>query len=230
MNNIVKSKIKELNETLPQGTRLVAVSKFHPVDSILSAYDAGQRVFGESRVQELMAKHQQLQHLDDIQWHFIGKLQRNKVKYIVDFISLIHSVDSIELINEIEKCASKISRKVSILLEVKVAQELSKTGFSQENVMEALSYMKENSSNYQHIEIKGLMSMATNTSDENVLNDEFGITKDLFYKIKNSGLLTNSDIFTELSMGMSGDYIQAIEYGSTLVRIGSAIFGDRIYN
>lgn len=229
-DNIIGLKIKEFKDKLPQKTTLVAVSKFHPSESIRSAYTAGQRVFGESRVQELVSKQQKLSDLCDIKWHFIGKLQRNKVKYIIDFIDLIHSVDSVELIKEIEKCASKSDKQISILLELKVAREDSKSGFTKNQLIDALALMKENRDAYRHIEIKGIMSMATNTSDIDVLNAEFQETNSFFYEIKNSGLLLKPEIFTELSMGMSGDYTYAIEHGSTLVRIGSAIFGNRIYN
>lgn len=228
-NDTIGEKIKELTSTLPQSTKLVAVSKFHPAESILSAYYAGQRVFGESRVQELVSKQHQLSHLSDIEWHFIGKLQRNKVKYIVGFINLIHSADSLELIKEIEKCASKSSRQISILLELKIAKENSKSGFTKEQIFEVLTHIKDNVQSYRHIGIKGIMSMATNTSDSNILIEEFNATNMLFHEIKDSGLLVKPEIFTELSMGMSGDYLYAIEHGSTLVRIGSAIFGDRIY-
>ena len=205
--------IERIRQELPAGTRLVAVSKFHTAETIMEAYEAGQRIFGESRVQELIEKYEVLPK--DIEWHFIGHLQTNKVKYIVPFVSLIHSVDSEKLLSVIESEAAKCDRVVDCLLEIHVAQEDSKYGGSSEK--------------YPHVRICGLMGMATQTDDEDCIEREFSALKKLFDEVKGSSSV-DSSVFCELSMGMSHDYPLALRHGSTLVRIGTSIFGERVYS
>lgn len=226
----IKSSIESIEEGLPEGTRLVAVSKFHPVESIIEAYDAGQRLFGESRVQELVAKYEELSNLYlDINWHFIGPLQTNKVKYIAPFIDMIQSVDSRKLLDEINKQALKHQRQIPILLEVHVAQEESKSGFTPSELLDLIQYMHAHPEQYQGILLSGLMTMASFTDDQGQISQEFASLKSLYDQILASGLLLDPEEFCELSMGMSGDYHLAIAHGSTLVRIGTAIFGERNY-
>jgi pyridoxal phosphate enzyme (YggS family) len=215
---------KRIVQDLPSHVRLVAVSKFHPATSIQSLYDIGHRVFGESRVQELLDKYEQLPK--DIEWHFIGHLQTNKVKYIVPFVSLIHGIDSAKLLIELNKAAEKEEKKVNCLLQVHIAQEETKFGFSYDELDAFLSgsdYMQ-----LHNIQICGLMGMASNTDDEKQVEKEFASLSQCFVNLKNKYFLEQSS-FCELSMGMSGDYLLAIKEGSTLVRIGSSIFGERNY-
>lgn len=201
--------------------RLVVVSKRQPAESILEAYQAGQRIFGENKVQELTQKQNQLPK--DIEWHFIGHLQRNKVKFIAPFISLIHSVDSFSLLEEIDKQAQKWNRQIPCLLQVHIAREETKFGFSEEELLELLNSGKPQK--LTHVTVAGLMGMASFTSDEEMVRSEFRQLQQLFDKIKNAAIPNLTMV--ELSMGMSGDYKIAIEEGSTLVRIGSSIFGER---
>ena len=216
--------IEEIRKTIPEGVRLVAVSKFHPAEAIMEAYGAGQRIFGESRAQELVAKHKVLPA--DIEWHFIGHLQTNKVKYIVPFISLIHSVDSEKLLAVIDSEAAKCGRVVDCLLEIHVAQEESKYGFTPDSCRE---WLRTNPTGKDsHVRLCGLMGMASFTDDEAQVDREFGQLKSLFDELKNSGEV-DAAAFTELSMGMSHDYRLALRHGSTLVRIGTSIFGERVY-
>ena len=223
--SIVKN-LELVRSTLPTGVGLVCVSKFHPAAMIREAYVAGERMFGESRVQELCAKYEALQDLSDLQWHFIGHLQTNKVKYIVPFVHLIHGVDSPRLLHEINKEAVKAGREVNCLLQVHVAREETKFGFSPEELME---YMSEGVwRDYSGVRICGVMGMATNTDDEVQIKSDFAALRDVFTRLKEDYFPQDSS-FCELSMGMSGDYPYALEYGATLVRIGSAIFGHRIY-
>lgn len=223
--SIVKN-LELVRSTLPTGVGLVCVSKFHPAAMIREAYVAGERMFGESRVQELCAKYEALQDLSDLQWHFIGHLQTNKVKYIVPFVHLIHGVDSPRLLHEINKEAVKAGREVNCLLQVHVAREETKFGFSPEELME---YMSEGVwRDYSGVRICGVMGMATNTDDEVQIKSDFAALRDVFTRLKEDYFSQDSS-FCELSMGMSGDYPYALEYGATLVRIGSAIFGHRIY-
>ena len=205
--------------------RLITVSKTQSVEKIKEAYDAGQRLFGENKVQELLSKYEHLP--TDIEWHLIGHLQSNKVKYIAPFISLIHSVDSLKLLQEVNKQAAKNNRIINCLLQVHIATEESKFGFS-EAEFEALIQSDE-LSNLKNVQIKGLMGMATFTDNEEIVRNEFKSLKALFDHIKviNQHAHVNME---ELSMGMSGDYKIAVEEGSTLVRIGTAIFGERNYN
>lgn len=216
--------LKEILAELPPQTRLVAVSKFHPAEAIREAYDMGQRIFGESKVQELTGKYESLPK--DIEWHFIGHLQTNKVKYIAPFVSMIHAVDSFKLLCEIDKQAAKINRVIPCLLEMHVAQEESKFGFTFEECRALLA--EGEWKNLSHVSIAGIMGMASYTDDLHQIQQEFQSLSDFFKELKNSYFSGNSQ-FCELSMGMSHDYPEAVKRGSTLVRVGSKIFGDRIY-
>ena len=215
----IGTKIKELHTSLPQTVKLVAVSKFHPVEALMEAYEAGQRIFGESRVQELLVKHEALPK--DIEWQMIGHLQTNKVRQIVPFISLIQSVDSSRLIECINREAERIGRVVDILLEIHVAQEESKTGWKYEELVDYLH--SEEFAAMKNIRIRGVMGMATNTDDEQIVRADFEQLANLYNELKPRF----SEEFDTLSMGMSDDYQLAIECGSTMVRIGSSIFGIR---
>jgi len=218
----VNENLKNILEILPKGTSLVAVSKFHCVENIMEAYKSGQRVFGESRVKELIEK--QLILPKDIEWHFIGHLQTNKIKYIVPFVSLIHGVDSIKLLKEIDKEGKKINRIIPCLLQLHIADEESKFGFERN---ECLDFFKSGDwIDLKFAKIKGIMGMATLTGDENQILNEFRTLRSLFNEVKSSWFPSDSS-FCEVSMGMSDDYKIAIKEGSTLVRIGSAIFGSR---
>lgn len=220
----ITQNITELKKSLPAGVTLVAVSKFHPVEALKEAYDAGQRVFGESRAQELAAKQKVLP--SDIEWHFIGPLQSNKVKEITPFVHLIQSIDSLKLIQEVNKQALRCGRIIRLLLEIRVAEEESKHGFSPDECRELLQSGQLNT--LQNIRICGLMGMATNTDDQAVIQEEFHLLYTLFTELKVSCFNENID-FTELSMGMSHDYMVAIREGSTMVRVGTGIFGEREY-
>lgn len=220
----IKAILDEIKAELPQTTRLVAVSKFHPASAIQEAYDAGQRIFGESKVQELEEKHDILPQ--DIEWHFIGHLQTNKVKYIAPYISMIHAVDSFKLLTEINKQAAKAGRVIPCLLEIHVAKEETKFGFTPDECMDMLN--SENWKELTNVSICGIMGMATNTDDENMIEQEFSTLASFFENLK-STVFRNDDSFRELSMGMSEDYHLAIKHGSTFVRIGSKIFGIRNY-
>lgn len=216
---VIGTKIKELHTSLPQTVKLVAVSKFHPVEALMEAYEAGQRIFGESRVQELLVKHEALPK--DIEWQMIGHLQTNKVRQIVPFISLIQSVDSARLIECINREAERIGRVVDILLEIHVAQEESKTGWKYEELVDYLH--SEEFATMKNIRIRGVMGMATNTDDEQIVRADFEQLANLYNELKPRF----SEEFDTLSMGMSDDYQLAIDCGSTMVRIGSSIFGIR---
>ena len=217
----IGAKIRELHASLPQGVSLVAVSKVHPVEALKEAYDAGQRIFGESRVQELLAKHEALPK--DIEWQMIGHLQTNKVRQIVPFISLIQSVDSVRLAECINREAERIGRVVDILLEIHVAQEESKTGWKYDELITFLQ--SEEFESLKNIRVRGVMGMATNTDDEQVVRADFEQLANHFNHLKP----LFGEEFDTLSMGMSDDYTLAIDCDSTMVRIGSSIFGDRIY-
>jgi len=218
------SRLNQIKESLPEKVRLVAVSKFKEVSVIQEAYDAGQRIFGESRVQELVSKQEQLPK--DIEWHFIGHLQANKVKYIAPFIDLIHSADSLKLLNELNRQAGNCNRKLKILLQIHIAQEEHKFGFTPKELQHLLDDKLHE--NLTHLKIAGLMGMATFTDNEEQIRKEFSELSSLFRQVKKEYFLENED-FKELSMGMSDDYPIAIGEGSTLVRIGSKIFGERSY-
>jgi hypothetical protein len=211
-----------VKKEIPSNVTLVAVSKTKPAGAVQEAYDAGHKTFGESRVQELMEKYESLPK--DIAWHMIGHLQRNKVKYIVPFVHLIHSVDSPRLLSEINKQAEKANKIVDCLLQAHIAEEESKFGFSADELTQFLN--SDAFTNMQYVRIKGLMGMATFTSDENLVRKEFQFLYQLHKNVKNSHF-KEKDFFSEISMGMSGDYKLAIEEGSTMVRVGSRIFGSR---
>ena len=215
----IGAKIKELYTSLPQGVTLVAVSKFHPIEALNEAYEAGQRIFGESRVQELLVKHEVLPK--DIEWQMIGHLQTNKVRQIVPFVSLIQSVDSVRLLECINREAERIGRVVDILLEIHVAQEDSKTGWLYDELVE---YAKSGAfARLKNIRVRGVMGMATNTDDEDIVRHDF----ERLAMCKEQLASYFDEWFDTLSMGMSDDYELAIECGSTMVRIGSSIFGNR---
>lgn len=208
--------------TSQQGVTLVAVSKTKPIEAIQQMYDQGQRVFGENRVQELEEKYLALPK--DIQWHLIGHLQKNKVKYIAPFVSMIHSVDSLELLEIINKEAVKSDRIISVLLQYYIAKEDTKFGLSEAEGLALLDQLKEKP--LTNIKICGVMGMASFSDDKALVRSEFQNLKNIFVQLKNKYFATD-DAFKEVSMGMSGDYELAIEEGSTMVRIGSALFGSR---
>lgn len=217
----IKQRLERILATIPSGVSLVAVSKFHPTERLMEAYEAGQRIFGESRPQEMAAKAAELPK--DIVWTMIGHLQTNKVKMIVPFVSLIASVDSDRLAMEIEKQAAKLERTIDILLEVHVADEETKSGWDLGELREfiasgALSAMP-------HVRVRGIMTIATNTDDESIIRRDFQNIKNIFDELKP----LFGEQFDTLSIGMSDDYPIALEYGSTMVRIGTAIFGAREY-
>lgn len=217
--------INELTSTLPATTKLIAVSKTKPVEAVLEAYEAGQRDFGENYIQELQEKQAQLPQ--DIRWHFIGHLQSNKVKYIAPYVHLIHGVDSLKLLTEINKQASKASRVIDVLLQIYIASEESKFGLSDEEAIAIVtsSELKE----LNNIRIIGLMGMASFTEDTTIITREFASLKALFEKINTMDAPDNVQL-KELSMGMSSDYQLAVDQGSTMIRVGSSIFGSRNYN
>lgn len=221
----IADNLKQVVAELPQGVRLVAVSKFHPNEAIEEAYQAGQRIFGESKVQEMTAKYESLPK--DIQWHFIGHLQTNKIKYMAPYVAMIHGIDSYKLLAEVDKQAAKAGRIIDCLLQLHIAQEETKFGFSPEECREILEAGEWKS--LSHVRICGLMGMASNTDDTGKIDREFCYLSNFFTTVKNTWF-TDSPAFRELSMGMSHDYQHAIAAGSTLVRIGSKIFGERNYN
>lgn len=220
----IAANIERISKTIRDGVTLVAVSKFHPAEAIMQAYNAGQRDFGESRVQELAQKVKDLPK--DIRWHFIGHLQTNKVRALVPGVSLIHSIDSEHLLRYVNKEAARIGKVVDVLLQVYVAKEESKFGFDAE---ECLSLLTEDFlAEMQNVRICGVMAMATNTEDVDEIKSEFSAAKSIFDKLK-SGIMSDKPYFKEISMGMSDDYVYAMEEGSTMIRIGSSIFGERQY-
>ncbi len=221
----IQEKIKDIVATLPENVCLVAVSKTKPVEYIEEAYAGGQRVFGENRPQEMAAKYSVLPK--DIKWHMIGQLQVKNVKYIAPFVSLIHSVDSLKLLQKIENEAIKNERVIDCLLEFRIAEEETKSGMTEEEAEILLS--GEEYRKMSHIRIVGVMGVATNSDDNEKVRLEFRHLHDIFIRLRDSFFYGNND-FCELSMGMSGDYKLAVEEGSTLVRIGSSIFGERVYN
>lgn len=218
----IAKNIKNIKEDLGAGVVLVAVSKTKPANDIQKAYNAGQRIFGENKAKEMEAKAEELPK--DIEWHMIGHMQSNKVKYIAPFVSLIHSVDKLSLLKEINKRAKQNERTIKVLLQMHIAKEESKFGMDEEEVEELLA--SEAYHNYENIKIVGLMGMATFTNDEARVRKEFAYLKNLFDKLK-SNQFSNQASFSILSMGMSGDYKIAIEEGSNMLRIGSMIFGER---
>lgn len=220
----IAQNINELKRSLPADVTLVAVSKFHPVKALEEAYAAGQRIFGESRAQEVTSKQKTLPH--DIEWHFIGPLQSNKVKDIAPFIHTIHSIDSLKLLQEVDKQAAKHNRIIRVLLEVHVAEEESKHGFSPDECRNLLR--KGQTAPYLNIQIGGLMGMATNTDNIALIQREFSTLKSLFSELK-ANYFNKNEYFNVLSMGMSHDYPLAIREGSTMIRVGTRIFGEREY-
>jgi PLP dependent protein len=221
----VKENIAFITSTLPQHVTLIAVSKTKPNDLILEAYNAGQREFGENYVQELVDKHEQLPK--DIRWHFIGHLQSNKVKYIAPFVHLIHGVDSYSLLKEINKQALKNNRVIDCLLQIYIAKEESKFGLDAFEAEQLLISHEFNE--LENINIVGLMGMATNTSDEKIIANEFESLNTLFKYLKSTFGNKHNLNLTTISMGMSSDYNIAITHGSTMIRVGSSIFGERNY-
>jgi PLP dependent protein len=222
MSNFLADNLTEILKSIPKHVTLVAVSKTKPIENIQNLYDVGQRIFGENRVQELEEKHKALPK--DIQWHLIGHLQRNKVKYIAPFVVLIHSIDSERLLDEVNIQAKKNNRKIKVLLQFHIAQEETKFGFDLEEINEL--FTRRSPETFDSIEFFGVMGMASFSNDENQVRKEFKNLKLIFDQLK-STYLSNSFSFSEISMGMSGDYQLAIEEGSTMVRVGSSLFGKR---
>lgn len=220
----VKGNLREVLENLPEGVRLVAISKFHPNDYIEAAYEEGQRIFGESQEQELAKKVESLPK--DIEWHFIGHLQTNKVKYIAPYIAMIEAVDSLKLLKEINKQAAKHDRVVKVLLELHIAEEETKYGFSLDACRELLAsgVWRE----LEHVQICGLMMMASHIDDEQQIAQEFDEASLFFDEVK-AQYFADDDAFCERSWGMSHDYKIAVKHGSTMVRVGTTIFGPRVY-
>jgi pyridoxal phosphate enzyme (YggS family) len=217
---MIKENLLAIKSSIPSHVTLIAVSKTNPNESILEAYEAGQRIFGENKVQELVEKYESLPK--DIEWHMIGHLQSNKVKYIAPFVKLIHGVDSLKLLQEINKRAEQNHRIIDCLLQVHIAKEETKFGFDEKEILELLQSNDFHS--LKSIRVIGLMGMATNTTDELQIRKEFKSLRTLFSKLN-----TQYSSLNTLSMGMSSDYKLAIEEGSTMIRVGSLIFGERIY-
>ncbi len=222
---LIQNNIKKVRAQIGNRATLVAVSKTKPNEELMQAYEAGQRLFGENKVQELIGKYEALPK--DIEWHMIGHLQSNKVKYIASFVSLIHGVDSEKLLETINKEGAKNDRVIPCLLQIHIAEESTKFGFSEEELLRILSVDFVNG--LQYVDIRGVMGMATFTDDEIQVRKEFSQLRQIFKNLK-QGIFQNSDSFSEISMGMSGDYLVAIEEGSTMVRVGSSIFGARNYH
>lgn len=221
----IAAQIKQITQELPSGARLVAVSKYHPDEAIMEAYGAGQRVFGENHVQEMTGKYERLPK--DIEWHFLGHLQTNKIKYIAPFVTLIHAIDSFKLLSEINKHAAKAGRCINCLLQLHIAQEETKFGFSFDECRELLKAGEWRS--LQSVHLVGVMGMATNTDDEAQVAREFRSLKDFFDEVKSEYFADDAQ-FKEISMGMTHDYHIALANGSTLVRVGTKIFGERDYS
>lgn len=221
---MIKDNLLNILSELPEQVQLVAVSKFHPNEAILEAYENGQRIFGESKVQEMTQKYETLPK--DIQWHFIGHLQTNKIKYIVPYVAMIHGIDTYKLLTEVNKYAEKADRIIPCLLQIHIAQEETKFGFSFDECREMLS--KGEWKELGNIRICGLMGMATNTNSTEQIELEFCSLSNFHKELKET-YFANDNYFKELSMGMSHDYHQAIRQGSTLIRVGSNIFGERNY-
>lgn len=215
----IAEQIKRISDTLSCGVTLIAVSKYHPADAVMQAYEAGQRDFGESKAQDLVKKHDILP--DDIKWHFIGHLQSNKIKYIAPFVHLIHSIDSYKLLQEVNRHGEKQNRRIACLLQIHIAQEETKFGFTPDECMEMLS--NNDWQSLKNVEIRGLMCMASNTDDESQIADEFSKVQILFNNIKEK-FFAGNDSFNILSAGMSDDYPIAIKFGSNHIRVGSKIF------
>jgi pyridoxal phosphate enzyme (YggS family) len=219
----IQNNLRSIQATLPENVTLVAVSKTKPVSDLIEAYEAGQRIFGENKIQEMTDKWETMPK--DIQWHMIGHVQTNKVKYMAPFVSLIHGVDSLKLLQEINKQAQKNNRVIDCLLQVYIAEEESKFGLDEKELSEMLKQVQHDTGEFNYIRIVGLMGMATFTDNQTQVEKEFSRLKTIFDEYAN--LNTKNCQLNTLSMGMSGDYKLAIECGSTMVRIGSSIFGNR---
>lgn len=224
MDTDIARRLQEVKDNLPDSTRLVAVSKFHPAELIREAYDAGQRLFGESREQELAVKVKELPR--DIEWHFIGHLQTNKVKYIAPYIAMVEAVDSLKLLKEINKQAAKHDRVIKVLLELHIAEEETKYGLT----LDACRQLLEEGEwrDMKHVQICGLMMMASHIDDEAQIASEFDTAANFFDEVKKK-YFADDDAFCERSWGMSHDYQIAVKHGSTMVRVGTTIFGPRVY-
>ncbi|MBN1597765.1 MAG: YggS family pyridoxal phosphate-dependent enzyme [Bacteroidales bacterium] len=221
----IRGALNKLKLELPQRVKLIVVTKTQPVNIIQEAYNEGHKVFGENKVQELVSKYEVLPK--DIEWHLIGHLQSNKVKYIAPFVNLIHGVDSIKLLRAIDSEGKKTDRIINCLIQVKIASEDTKFGMSESDLRYLLNSGSINE--LDNVSVRGLMGMATYTGDNNIIRAEFKKLYDIFKSVKENNF-KNSPNFNQLSMGMSGDYKIAVEEGSTMIRIGSLIFGERIYN
>lgn len=222
---LTQTNLASIKQQIPANVTLVAVSKTKPIEQLKETYDAGQRVFGENKALELRDKHEALPK--DIQWHFIGHLQTNKIKYIAPFVSLIHSIDSFKLLSEIDKMGKKFDRIIPCLLQFYIAEEESKFGFDMKEAEQMLN--SPEFEQLKNVEIHGVMGMATYTENRDQIKKEFNHLFSIFHKLK-TDYFSNNINFKELSMGMTDDFELAIEEGSTMVRVGSAIFGNRIYN
>ena len=220
----IARRLHDVKDSLPQGVQLVAVSKFHPADYIMAAYNAGQRIFGESREQELAKKVEALPK--DIEWHFIGHLQTNKVKYIAPYISMIDAVDSLKLLREINKQAANHNRTIKVLLELHIAEEETKYGLSIDDCRQLLEDGEWR--NLTNVKICGLMMMASHIDDEQLIRSEFELAANFFDEVK-ARYFANDPSFCERSWGMSHDYKIAVQCQSTMVRVGTYIFGERVY-
>ena len=216
----ISNNLTKIKASLPSHVTLVAVSKTKPVADLMEAYEAGHRIFGENKIQEMTEKWEVMPK--DIQWHMIGHVQTNKVKFMAEYVSLIHGVDSLKLLQEINKQAKKHDRVIDVLLQIYIAEEESKFGLNEKELNELLQQVQNDKSSFENINIVGLMGMATFTENQNQIEKEFKHLKTIFNKLNTENCELNT-----LSMGMSGDYQQAISCGSTMVRIGSSIFGNR---
>ncbi len=224
MDYDVKGNLRHVRAQLPEGVRLVAISKYHPNEYIEAAYAEGQRIFGESHEQELRQKHESLPK--DIQWHFIGHLQTNKVKYIAPYVTMVEAVDSLRLLREIDKQAAKCGRVIDVLLELHIAAEETKYGLTPDDCRQLLADGEWRQ--LQHVRICGLMMMASNVDDTEQIRREFRMARQLFDEFK-ARYFTDAPWFCERSWGMSHDFPIAVEEGSTMVRVGTMIFGPRVY-
>ena len=222
----ISENLKALKNELPNDVSLVAVSKTKPVEELMEAYNAGQRIFGENKIQEMESKWSEMPK--DVAWHMIGHVQRNKVKFMAPFVELVHAVDSLKLLKEINKEAKKNDRIIKCLLQIKIAEEDSKFGMEKQDAQQLLA--SEDLQKLKNIKIMGLMGMATFTQDESQISGEFQNLKMIYDELKIQSRELLESEFSILSMGMSADYKLAIDSGSTMVRIGSAIFGDRLNN
>ena len=221
----IKEEIAKITAELPSGVKLIAVSKFHPAEAVMEAYEAGQRLFGENKVQEMVAKQEVLPK--DLEWHFIGHLQTNKVKYIAPFVAMIHSIDSLHLLTEVNRQAEKVGRVINVLLQIHIAHEETKFGMTFD---ECRALLNEGTwKQLNHVQICGQMGMATFTDNMEQVDGEFAGLQAFFEELKGNWFADDT-AFKELSMGMTDDYPIAIRHGSTFVRIGTLIFGERNYN